>query len=329
MASADPKRLRVAAIDFLNPAPLMWDFEHPPRSRELARRYALHRTQPARCAAELQSGEAGLGLIPIAALTPEMAIVPGCTIASLDCVRSIQLIVRRRDDGLTPAADAPSRAAGHPQADAADATPGTPGTLDPAAFDRMLAGVQSVAADSASRSSVAYAEVLFRRFLGVAPRFFAAPAADPVAMLQAADAALLIGDPALLALERRQAIEASPGVGPCVWIDLAHQWRVRTGLPWVAAVWAARPAALADAGLTPGQLTADLQHSRDAGQEHIDDLVVEWAPRIDIPAPTIRSYLTHNIHYTLSDECIAAIRLFRDYAQEAGILPALPTLRFL
>jgi len=27
-----PSRLRVAAIDFLNPAPLMWDFDHPPRT---------------------------------------------------------------------------------------------------------------------------------------------------------------------------------------------------------------------------------------------------------------------------------------------------------
>jgi chorismate dehydratase len=36
--------LRVAAIDFLNPAPLMWDFEHPPRAAELAQRYTLHST---------------------------------------------------------------------------------------------------------------------------------------------------------------------------------------------------------------------------------------------------------------------------------------------
>ena len=62
-------------------------------------------------------------------------------------------------------------------------------------------------------------------------------------MLQQADAALLIGDPALLALESRDQIEHA--VGPCQWIDLAHEWHTRTGLPWVAAVWAVRPEALA------------------------------------------------------------------------------------
>ena len=41
-------RLRVAAINFLNPAPLMWDFEHPPRNTELAERYGwINRALPA------------------------------------------------------------------------------------------------------------------------------------------------------------------------------------------------------------------------------------------------------------------------------------------
>src|ERR1700733_13532254 len=58
--------LRVAAINFLNPAPLMWDFEHAPLAADLATRYSLHYTQPSQCAAELLAGRADLGLIPIA-----------------------------------------------------------------------------------------------------------------------------------------------------------------------------------------------------------------------------------------------------------------------
>jgi len=88
-------RLRVAAIQFLNPAPLMWDFEHPPRNAELAERYDVHLTQPALCADELLNGQADLGLIPVASLTESLAVVPGCAIASLGQVRSIQLIVKR------------------------------------------------------------------------------------------------------------------------------------------------------------------------------------------------------------------------------------------
>ena len=91
-ASSHP--VRVAAIGFLNPAPLMWDFEHPPLNGTLAQRYQLHYTLPSLCADELLAGRADLGLIPIASLTPSLAIVPGCAIASLSRVRSIQLIVK-------------------------------------------------------------------------------------------------------------------------------------------------------------------------------------------------------------------------------------------
>jgi len=290
-----PSRLRVAAIDFLNPAPLMWDFNHPPLASSLAQRYQLHSTQPSLCADDLLANRADLGLIPIASLTPELAIVSDCAIASLDRVRSIQLIIKLNNSST-------------------DDT------------DHALAAVRTVAADTASRSSLAYAQILFRKFIRIDPAFLPAPA-DPIAMLQQADAALLIGDPALVAQESRLQIESA--VGPCLWLDLAHQWTTRTHLPWVAAVWAVRPEALVASAITPALLTADLQHSRDHGLAHIDTLVAEWTPRIAIPPATIRHYLTQNIHYTLSPACIDAIALFRRYAAEAAILPPLPTLRLL
>jgi chorismate dehydratase len=279
--------LRVAAINFLNPAPLMWDFEHAPLAAGLAERYTLHYTQPSLCAAELLAGRADLGLIPIAALTPDLAVVPGCTIASLNEVRSIQLILKQ---------------------------------------NYTLGTVKTVAADTASRSSLAYAEILFRKFAGNHPAFVPS-AADPVAMLQHADAAILIGDPALLALESREQIESV--VGPCTWLDLAHEWHTRTGLPWVAAVWAARPESLGHPRLTAAQLVEDLEASRNHGLLNIEPLVDEWAPRIAIPTATIRHYLSTNIHYVLNTDCIRAIELFRQYAAEVDVLPSLPGLRFL
>jgi chorismate dehydratase len=265
----------------------MWDFEHPPLAATLAERYSLHYTLPSLCAEELLSGRADLGLIPIAALSHELAIVSGCTIASLGQVRSIQLIVKR---------------------------------------PHALNTVKTIAADTASRSSLAYAEILFRKFIGTNPAFIPAPA-NPIAMLQQADAAILIGDPALLALESREAIEQT--VGPCEWFDLAHEWNTRTSLPWVAAVWAIRPEALTHGHTSSARLIEDLTNSRDHGLAHIEDLVQQWTPRIPIPAATIHHYLTQNIHYILDDACIQTIQLFRRYADEFGILPSLPTLRFL
>jgi chorismate dehydratase len=287
MTPSPPTKLRVAAINFLNPAPLMWDFEHPPLAAELAQRYSLHYTQPSLCADELLAARADLGLIPIASLTPELAIVPGCTIASLNEVRSIQLIVKKT---------------------------------------HTLTTVRTIAADTASRSSLAYAEILFRKFLHTRPTFLPA-AADPIAMLQHADAAILIGDPALLALESRDHVEAT--IGPCQWHDLAHEWHTRTDLPWVAAVWAVRPEALALPNLTPTQLTEDLEASRNHGLLNIERLVEQWTPRIGLPPATIRHYLSSNIHYVLNTDCIRAIERFRQYAAEVDVLPPLPRLRFL
>ena len=260
----------------------------------LRQHYDVHYTLPSICAAELNSGTADLGLIPIAALTPELAIVPGCTIASREEVRSILLLVKN-----------PSHLSAN----------------------EALKQVRSVAADTASRSSNAYAHILFEHCRHTHPTFLH-QSADPLAMLASADAALLIGDPALLAREHRAAIDATFDT-PLLWLDLAHLWRELTGLPWVAAVWAIRPETLSPAGLSPHQLIADLTASRDAGLTHTNQLVAEWNPRVAIGPETIRTYLTRNIHYTLDPDCLRAIQLFRTLAASINALPPLPTLNLL
>ena len=274
-------RLRVAAISFLNPAPLLWNFEHEPAATALRVRYDVHYTLPSLCAAQLATGEADLGLIPIAALAtlPEVVAVPGCTIASLRAVRSIQLVLR-------------------------------PGVA--------LESLKTVAADTASRSSAAYVRVLLQHFHGNQPQFHEELANLPN-MLQTADAALLIGDPALLALQRRDAFGEH---ADCVWIDVAAWWRQHTGLPWVAAVWAVRPGALDRCGIMPQQLQDDLIASREAGLQHVESLVAEWQPRLALPAGVIHDYLTKNIHYTLDEDCRRAIGRFYQLAEACGILPA-------
>ncbi|MGI4756579.1 MAG: menaquinone biosynthetic enzyme MqnA/MqnD family protein [Janthinobacterium lividum] len=280
LPSHNPDRLRVAAISFLNPAPLLWNFEHEPAAAELRTRYDVRYTLPSLCAAQLASGEADLGLVPIAALPglPDAKAVPGCTIASLQAVRSIQLVLR---PGVT------------------------------------LASVQTVAADTASRSSVAYVQILLQQFYGNRPEFKQHPA-DLEAMLQIHDAALLIGDPALLALEDRDTMSR---FADCTWIDVASLWRQHTGLPWVAAVWAVRPAALERCGISAADLSADLAASRDAGLRHTDDLVDEWLPRLPLSEATIRTYLTQNIHYTLDTMCLQAIERFYQLTTASGVLP--------
>ena len=155
--------------------------------------------------------------------------------------------------------------------------------------------------------------------------------AEAVGMLRDNHAALLIGDHALLAREAREAINSASqedGV-TLLWLDLAQLWRQHTGLPWVAAVWAVRREGLEKNGVSESQVCADLAASRDAGLGHIEELVAEWLPRLPLSAETIRTYLTRNIYYRLDDACLEAIRVFRAYAAEAGVLPPLSALTML
>jgi chorismate dehydratase len=270
-------RLRVAAIDFLNPAPLMWDFEHPPLDSALTQRYRIDRMLPSECAARLASGQADIGLIPIAALaaTPGLRILPGCTIASRGRVRSL-LLVRR---------------AGQP-----------------------LAALRTVAADTASRTTIAYTRILFHKW-GNPDVAFIPLAADLDIMLARADAAIIIGDPALLALEDQTRRAARTGE-ELVYHDLAHEWRTLTGLPFISAIWSA-----ADGSSLDESIAEDFIRSRDHGLQNINALAAEWAQRIPIAEATIRTYLTDNIYYILDEECLEGMTAFFRTAAELNILP--------
>jgi chorismate dehydratase len=161
--------------------------------------------------------------------------------------------------------------------------------------------------------------------------------ADLDTMLERADAAILIGDPALLALEERANRFERSGV-ELVYHDLAEEWHTLTGLPFVSAVWGAAPKipgapgpGSPRTGLSPQggdldsetweSITEDFINSRNHGLENIDTLVAEWTHRIAIPEQTIRAYLTTNIHYILDEECLEAMKVFFRMAAQAGALP--------
>ena len=274
---APQSRLRIAAIGFLNPAPLMWDFEHPPLEDALALRYQIDRMTPAECAGRLASGAADIGLIPIAALatTPSLRILPGCVIAAKRRVRSL-LLVRRAM--------------------------------------RQLHELRSVAADTASLTTLAHARILFRHWGNPDVPFLPAPA-DIDAMLERADAAILIGDPALLALEEHANRFERTGE-MLVYHDMAEEWRALTGLPFVSAVWG-----IACSSPLVESIAEDFVQSRDHGLQNIGALAAEWSRRIPLPEQTIRTYLTSNIHYVLDEECIEGMKVFFRMATEAGVLP--------
>ncbi len=255
----------------------MWDFEHPPHNAALSERYQIDWMLPSECADRLASGAADIGLVPIASLavTPNLRILPGCTIASKGCVRSL-LLVRRAG--------------------------------------RSLKDLRTVAADTASRTTLAYTRILFHKW-GNPDVPLLPMAADLDSMLDRADAAIIIGDPALLALEER-ANRFERSNEELIYHDLAEEWHTLTGLPFVSAVWGAAHGSSLDESIAE-----DFVHSRDRGLQNIDALVTEWSRKLPLPAETIHSYLTTNIHYILDEECIEGMKGFFRMAAECGVLP--------
>jgi chorismate dehydratase len=171
-----------------------------------------------------------------------------------------------------------------------------------------LAKVQTVALDESSRTSAALVRILMRKFYARHVSF--SPAApEPAEMLRRADAALVIGDPALAYR------------GPAEVYDLAHEWRMFTGLPFVFALWMGHSGAhLASRG-------ADFAASLDFGLAHMDDIAAEYAPKLGLTPSAVKVYLTRNIDYSLDEENRQGLKLFYKLAREVGVIPAEKELR--
>lgn len=171
--------------------------------------------------------------------------------------------------------------------------------------------VQTVAADNSSRTSVALVRILLEKFYLRRVEMTAADP-EPDEMLKHADAALVIGDPAL----------AYRGTAPYVY-DLAAEWRRFTGLPFVFAFWAGR----LDAVL--GELGADLRNSRDYGLAHVDEIAAECGPKYRMTPQEVNIYLTRNIDYNLNEEHRQGLRLFYKLAREVGAITKVRDLVFV
>jgi chorismate dehydratase len=131
-----------------------------------------------------------------------------------------------------------------------------------------------------------------------------------VDMLAVADAALLIGDPALEAEDRAPRL------------DLGEEWRRVTGLPFVFAFWAGRPGAVNPGGVR--RLRAALAE----GGRHLDAIARAHARGDEARAAAAEAYLRSNIVYDLGVEEVAGLREFYRRAHALSLLPAVPELRF-
>ncbi len=190
--------------------------------------------------------------------------------------------------------------------------------------------VQRLALDTSSRSSQALVRILCAERWRIQPEFVDTQP-DPAAMLRDADAALIIGDPALrldiqlaqLAIKPRNG-EYCCGGDPSQWpiagletvylYDVAHEWRELTGLPCVLAVWVGRREAV-----TP-QVVADFFTSKEYGIARIPEIAEAAAEKLDLPVAELASYLRDKIDYGLDEENRAGLELYFRKAAALGLI---------
>jgi chorismate dehydratase len=192
-----------------------------------------------------------------------------------------------------------------------------------------LEKARNIALDSSSRSTQVLTKILCQQKWKIAPEFLEMPP-DLPSMLVRADAALLIGDPALrlsLATEsgtrRGEAGEqicsaASAGIADDSTLhiyDVVEQWRRMTTLPAVLAVWAARRKVA-----TP-EVIDDFQSSRNYGLRRLSEISTQAAADLNLPANKLQRYLTENINYTLDEENLRGLTAFFAAAAEQALIP--------
>jgi len=164
---------------------------------------------------------------------------------------------------------------------------------------RPVADIRRLAVDSSSRTSVELARIILERKYAIAPEVVT-QAPDLDSMLRAADAALIIGDPAL---------RIEPTLLPYEVCDLGAEWLEMTGLPMVFAVWAGRKGAV-----TP-EIAAAFRDSCRYGIERMDEIVSAESARREFPAPLVRSYLSQHIVHELGPRDYEGMRLFLQVAR--------------
>ena len=230
-------------------------------------------TAPARCAEMLANGEVAAALVPII----EYQRIPDIAIVPDVCVGSRTavrsvVLVTRKNN---------------------------------------LKKVATVALDESSRTSVTLVKIIFREFLGFEPKWETS-APDLKSMLAHADAALIIGDPAMKIRGEEFRV-----------YDLATLWHEFTRYGFVFAMWMVRKDAV-------GKVSSiDFATARDEGLAHLGQVAKTYAKQVGLSENEIRKYLTENIVFRVDEEMQKGLTLYFELAAKHQLISQAKPLNYV
>jgi len=264
----------------------------------LAGKYDLSFTVPSQCAEALRCGEADIAIIP----SIEYQRIDG-----LVALPGMAIAAKREVRSLLVVSKRP---------------------IDMA---------RKIALDTSSRATAALVRILAKEHWGIQPEFVDG-SPDVSEMLENADAAMVIGDPALrISLKMEALARKAPGGDCCEGdpedmpvpgfettfvYDVTHQWREMTGKAAVMAFWAARENVIDD------RVVADFAASKKYGVDRVREISEAASIKLDMPPRALERYLTENINFDLDGENLAGLHLYYEKAAAHGLIPRAKSLRF-
>jgi chorismate dehydratase len=145
--------------------------------------------------------------------------------------------------------------------------------------------------------------VLLADVFGIRPSFVD-HAPNLETMLQNHDAALIIGDNALEAVQNPpQDVEI---------LDLGAQWKQLTGLPFVFAAWIAKK--------QTENLGETLSRARDEGEANLKQIVAENPIPTRLSQEKIEDYLRHAVTFHLDENHRAGLEEFRARCEKHNLI---------
>lgn len=169
--------------------------------------------------------------------------------------------------------------------------------------------IRSLAADSSSRTSVQLAKVILRERYGVEPQI-TEHAPNWRVMLSSADAALVIGDPAL---------RIEPTELPYESLDLGAEWWSLTSKPMVFAAWAGK------SGVGRSRFGAVARASYEYGMSRLAEILSTECPKREIASALGAQYFREHIHFPLGQQELEGLQQFWSLSRAAAPLATCPS----
>lgn len=157
---------------------------------------------------------------------------------------------------------------------------------------KAASNIDTLALDTGSLSGANMVRIILDEVYNCRPELVRIAPTPVERMLDNADAALVIGNPAMLC--------SKDGL---IVLDVAEEWKKLTGLPAVFALWAGN-------GITP-ELIEVLNEAKSVGMTKLPEIAREESQRLGLPYDVCLDYLSRIMVYDLGPRESAGLEAFR------------------